>query len=145
MRGYFGIGIYHWQKACNAGTLFRSAMALGADFVFTVGRKYTRQPGDTPNVARHMPYMNFPCLTDFRQCCPVGAQLVCVEITPEAHELPRFIHPERAIYLLGSEGGGLPPELLRSNLVVKIPTKMCLNVSTAGSIVLYDRLAKGVK
>jgi hypothetical protein len=35
VRGYFGIGIYHGKTEENIGTLWRSAYAYGADFVFT--------------------------------------------------------------------------------------------------------------
>ena len=52
-------------------------------------------------------------------------------------------HPERAVYLLGSETDGLSPEALEHCAdVVQIPGEFSLNVSVAGSIVLYDRLLK---
>lgn len=143
-RGYCGIGIWHPQKETNVGTLFRSALAMGADFLFTVGRPYRRQSSDTTNAARHLPYYSYQNTEELLGSLPKGARLVCVEIDDGARPLPAFCHPEQAVYLLGSEGGGLPQELLRDNLVVQIPSQVCLNVSTAGSIVLYDRLAKKV-
>ncbi len=36
MRGYFGIGAEGISKAMNVGSLFRSAHAFGASFMFTV-------------------------------------------------------------------------------------------------------------
>jgi len=37
MKGYFGIGVEGVSKATNVGTLFRTAHAFGASFVFIVG------------------------------------------------------------------------------------------------------------
>ena len=36
MKGYFGIGVEGVSKAMNVGTLFRTAHAFDAAFVFTV-------------------------------------------------------------------------------------------------------------
>jgi tRNA G18 (ribose-2'-O)-methylase SpoU len=141
-RGYCGIGIWHPSKEVNVGTLFRSALALDADFVFTIGRRYSRQSSDTPNTIRHLPYYHYESFEDFKRNRPKGARLVCLEITENARDLRNFCHPEQAIYLLGSEGGGLPAELLRDNLVVKVQSQVCLNVSVMGSLCLYDRHAK---
>lgn len=51
-------------------------------------------------------------------------------------------HPLRALYLLGAEDHGLPPEVLaRCHEVVQVPSPSpySLNVAVAGSLVLYDR------
>lgn len=145
MRGFFGIGVWHPQHDCNVGTLFRSAYAFEASFLFTIGRKYRHQASDTCNSPMHIPYYNYLTYEEFNRHRPYNARLVMVEISEDAYSLPSFVHPERAIYIIGSEGGGLPPTLLKENLVVSIPTKICLNLATAGSIVLYDRCSKGVK
>lgn len=142
MRGYFGIGIWYPQKECNLGTLFRSAYAFGANFIFTIGRKYKTQSSDTCKSYKNIPCFNFLDLKDFQKHMPKDCRLVCVEIDEQAKEIKNFIHPDRAIYLLGSEGGGLPKDLLKTNLTVKINSNICLNLSVAGSIVLYDRTNK---
>ena len=55
-------------------------------------------------------------------------------------DAPAF-DPMAAAYLLGPERGSLSPEAqARCDLVVKIPTRFCVNVGTAGAIVMYDRL-----
>ena len=56
--------------------------------------------------------------------------------------LDKFVHPRRAIYLLGAEDHGLPPRILKDNIVVQIPTvkPISLNVSVSGSIILSHRL-----
>jgi tRNA G18 (ribose-2'-O)-methylase SpoU len=67
-----------------------------------------------------------------------------VEFDPRARPLDRYVHPERACYLLGAEDTGLPKHVLdRCRDLVQIPaTAYCLNVAVAGSIVMYDRAAK---
>jgi tRNA(Leu) C34 or U34 (ribose-2'-O)-methylase TrmL len=64
-----------------------------------------------------------------------------VELTDGATELPSFRHPRQAAYVLGPERGTLSVAMLeRCAFTVKIPTKFCINVATAGAIVMYDRL-----
>lgn len=138
-RGYFGIGIYHPKNECNLGTLMRSAHAFGADFVYTVGRPYRRQSSDTTHAAAHVPYFHIETLEDWRHFVPKGAIPIIIELTDHSINLTKFSHPERAVYLLGNEGGGLPLDLLKRYPCVQIDTKYCLNVSTAGSIVMFHR------
>ena len=53
-RGYFGIGVFHGKNEQNIGTLWRSANIMGADFIFTIGKRYSRQCTDTMKTPRHM-------------------------------------------------------------------------------------------
>ena len=144
MRGYFGIGIYHPKHHENIGTLWRSAHAFGADFIFTIGRRYRQQASDTTKAVRHIPLFEYTTLEDFEQHKPYGCQTVCVELTDESAPLTEFNHPSRAAYILGAEDHGLPLDYTRGKKSVVVPgATWCLNVSTAGSIVLYDRITKG--
>lgn len=142
MRGYFGIGVEKLSKAHNAGSLFRTAHAFGASFIFTVGAVYQRravEQVDTSKSAAHVPLHEFESWKELR--LPVGCELVGVELTDAAIELPSFRHPLSAAYILGPERGSLSPELTAlCEYVVKIPTKFCVNVGLAGAIVMYDRL-----
>ena len=45
MKGYFGIGIEGPSKSMNVGTLFRTAHAFGASFVFTLRAQYDARAG----------------------------------------------------------------------------------------------------
>jgi tRNA G18 (ribose-2'-O)-methylase SpoU len=57
--------------------------------------------------------------------------------------LEKFKHPERCIYLLGAEDHGIPPEIMdKCNGSVQLLGDYCMNVATAGSIVMYDRAVK---
>ncbi len=143
MRGYFGIGMLDPKYDVNLGTLWRSAFAFGANFIFTVGARYSRQPSDTTESIRHIPYWRFTDLTDFVQHLPPEANLVAVERDETAMDLQKFAHPERAVYLLGPEDGSLGSEVIeKCAYVIRFDSRYCLNVSVAGSVVLYDRLAK---
>ncbi len=140
MRGYFGIGVEGISKVINVGNLFRSAHAFGASFTFTVGAALAVQEAraDTSRALGHMPYYEFNGLDDFLM--PKGCQLVGIELTEDAVDLPSFHHPSSAVYLLGREKGSISPEMLGlCDHIVKIPTSFCINVAMAGAIVMYDR------
>lgn len=142
MRGYFGIGAEGISKPMNLGALMRTAHAFGASFVFSVNAAQKIREAyraDTSKSAAHVPYYAWSTLEDM--ALPHGCQLVGVELTDDAVELPRFRHPTAAAYVLGRERGDLTPEMLaRCHHVVKIPTRFCLNVSLAGALVMYDRV-----
>ncbi|MEE8083994.1 MAG: RNA methyltransferase [Alphaproteobacteria bacterium] len=142
MRGFFGIGVEGLSKPMNAGNLFRSAHAFGASFLFTVGVQYPRGEAglaDTSDAPGEVPLYEFATTADLD--LPSGCRLVGVELTDGATELPSFRHPRQAAYVLGPERGALSaPMLEKCAFTVKIPTKFCINVATAGAIVMYDRL-----
>lgn len=142
MRGYFGIGIQGVSKAYNVGNLFRTAHAFGASFVYTVDAKYSKNKWnktDTSKSIGHTPFYSFPSLNELM--LPQGCALVGIELTEDAIELPSFRHPTKAAYLLGPERSSLPQSTLdRCDFVIKIPMKFCINVGTAGALVMYDRL-----
>ena len=142
-RGYFGIGIFHCKTAENIGTLWRSANILGADFIFTIGRRYQKQASDTARTTKHIPLFHFKDYDDFFAHVPYNCQVVAIEITESAIPLEAYTHPERCVYLLGAEDYGLPNDVLnRCQNVVRLLGKQCMNVATAGSIVMYDRATK---
>jgi tRNA G18 (ribose-2'-O)-methylase SpoU len=142
MRGYFGIGAEGISKAMNVGSLFRTAHAFGASFVFTVAASYKRTLGgksDTSDAVTHVPFYAFPDIDSL--LLPKHCTLVGVEIDDDAIDLPSFHHPNAAAYILGPERGALSPATLeRCAYVVKIPTRFSINVGLAGALVMYDRL-----
>jgi tRNA G18 (ribose-2'-O)-methylase SpoU len=142
MKGYFGIGVEGVSKAMNVGTLFRTAHAFGAAFVFTLRAQYKRREGalsDTSDTPRSVPAYTFPDLESFR--LPQGCRLVGVEINDQAIELPSFRHPRQAAYILGAEREGLSAEVQAlCDYVVKIPTRFSVNLGVAGALIMYDRL-----
>lgn len=143
VRGYFGIAVWHPKTGVNIGTLWRSAAILDAAFLATIGKRYPPQASDTTQTPRHTPLWHFDTPEDFWAHVPAGCQPVAVEIHRRAKSLPRFVHPERAVYILGPEDGTLPDLFVeRAYAVVQIPGAYCYNLAVAGSIVMYDRIAK---
>ena len=87
-----------------------------------------------------MPYFHYNTFEDFYEHLPKGAMLVGVELTDDAVDLETFNHPRRCVYLLGAEDHGLSKKAIeKSHHLIKFKSEMSLNVSVAGSIVMYDR------
>ena len=107
MRGYFGIGVEGISKPMNVGSLFRTAHAFGADFVFALAPAVNVKElysSDTSQTAEHVPlhvYDNAEALK-----LPKGCALVGIELSDDAIELPSFSHPPRAAYVFGPERAG---------------------------------------
>ncbi len=141
MRGYFGIGVEGISKAMNLGNLFRSALGFDASFIFTVNADFNpkRALSDTADTPGQLPLYQFADAEAL--VLPRDCELIGVELLDEAGDLPSFRHPRRCAYVLGPERGSLSPAMVaRCDQVVRIPTKICINLATAGAVVMYDRL-----
>ncbi|MFH1153899.1 MAG: RNA methyltransferase [Pseudomonadota bacterium] len=142
-QGFYGIGLIHSVKDLNIGTLWRSAYILGASFIFTVGNRYRTQGSDVTKSWLKIPLYHYDTMNALYDHLPHDTRLVAVEMAPQATPLKDFVHPPRAVYLLGNEQVGLPPGLLADcHAVVSLPGAFSLNVSVAGSLVMYDRICK---
>ena len=142
-RGYFGIGIENTKSKANIGTLWRSAYCLDASFIFVIGNRYKHQVSDTVKAMRHIPMYHYDSFDDFYKNMPKDCRLIGVDNLPKARNLSDYNHPERAIYLLGAEDHGLSKKALdMCHGLVKFESRHCVNVSVAGSIIMYDRKSK---
>jgi len=142
-QGFFGIGIQNGKTPENLGVLWRSAQNLGASYIFTIGNRYAKQACDTHKAVGAMPYFHYKTFEDFYNNLPKGAMLIGVELDDKAVALESFEHPRRAVYLLGAEDHGLSKIAIeKSHYLVKFKSILSLNVSVAGSIVMYDRQSK---
>lgn len=144
-RGYFGIGCLGMKTHDNYGTLLRSAQLMGAKFIYLIGTRFTEPPEDTMKSWRHIPLYQHETFDCFLKSMPYESKLIGIEMTDKSLSLPEYSHPERACYLLGSEDFGLPEIVIdQCDDLISIPGKLTgsLNVSTAGSIALYDRIVK---
>jgi len=146
-RGYFGIGVLNIKNGLNLGTLWRSAYIFEADFIFTIGHRYKRQPSDVLKTWRTIPLLQYRDFEDWKNHLPYDCIPILVEQNEKAHNLSGFTHPKRAIYLLGAEDYGIPKKYLRGYPVIQVdsPRHYCLNVATAGSLIMYDRHNKDIK
>lgn len=142
-RGYFGLALYRPKKATNWGSLVRTANLLDCRFIATIAARYPIQSSDTRKSHRHVPIFEFETFEDFQKFMPkMDCQLIGIELEERAKELKDFVHPERAVYMLGAEDAGLPPNVMdQCDHLVKLKGTASMNVSCAGSIVLYHRMA----
>jgi tRNA G18 (ribose-2'-O)-methylase SpoU len=143
-RGYYAIGMENIKTESNIGTLWRSAKIFEAQYIFTINRRYKYQSSDTYKTYRHIPLMHYKTTDDF--IIPHDCKLVGVEICDTAIPIKYYKHPERAIYILGAEDHGLTNKMMdMCHEIIQLPGEFCLNVATAGSIVMYDRYIKRCK
>jgi len=141
--GYFGIGCLNMKRSTNFGTLFRTAQIFNADYIFLIGTRFVPQVSDTMESWRHIPMFIYRDFKDFNDHRPYSCKLIGIELTDNATMLCDFIHPAQACYLLGAEDYGLTPEAIsKCQEIICLPGEKSLNVSVAGSIVIYDRIAK---
>lgn len=144
MRGYFGIGIVNGKCEANIGTLWRSANIMGAQFIFTIGKRYPkRQTTDTMDTPKHIPLFEYGTWEDFKSNLPRDSEIIAVELHEKSKPIKTFNHPERAVYLLGAEDKGISEEILKDcRRIVQLPGEYSMNVAVAGSIVMFDRINK---
>ena len=142
-KGYFGIGCLNMKTSMNYGTLFRTAQIFGADFIFLIGPKFKDQVTDVMKSWRHIPTFSYRDFSDFNEHRPYSCKLIGIELIESATPIKDFKHPKQACYLLGSEDNGLTREAIDNcQEIIVLPGERSLNVSVAGSIVLFDRINK---
>lgn len=140
---YFGIGIYQPKTEENIGTLWRTAFIYGASFIFVIDAKYKKQSSDVLKVWSKIPLFQYKNIQAFLDTVPYSCKVIGVEMEENSIPIKEFEHPQRAIYLLGSENNGLPKELQsKCQDLIVLPGKKSLNVAVAGSIVIFDRINK---
>ncbi len=143
----FAIAAWEISKEHNVGTLVRTAHAAAAEEVILLGdREWNIEAARTADLYTEI--VQLPAATDaFRSHLRSrGWNLVVVELDKASTNLFDASYPPRPCFLLGAEIGGVPRELVDSaELIVQIPQwglVPCLNLAVAGSIVVYDHLAK---
>lgn len=140
--GYFGVATWQMKNVLNMGAIHRSASAFGASFICLIGHRFKQAPTDTTKAGRNIPIFVYPDMETFLARRPHDCVIVRCDvdgITP----LPTFLHPPRSIYLFGGEDKTLPQDV--GDRDVSIPTDTCLNIGSAATVVLYDRIAKAYK
>lgn len=148
MENYCGVVMEAPKLQGNIGVLFRTCNVLGnVDFLGTIGEKYNKDNHwDVSDAHRRLPVWHYKDADDFYDHLPLQCTVVGVELVKKRSEpLEDFEHPDRAIYLFGNESDGLSKSSLsRCRKVIKLPsaTGTSMNVSSVGSMVLWDRYLK---
>lgn len=144
--GFFGIGCIGMKTAHNYGTLFRTAQVFGADFLFLIGHRFKKQASDTMKSWHHIPVYSYIDFEDFNDHRPHSCVLIGIELDKRATPISDVTHPKNCCYLLGAEDHGIPPRVIeKCDRLIQLPGERSLNVSVAGSIVLFDRINKQEK
>ncbi len=141
-----------WDDGYNVGGLFRVAAACGASELVMVGR--TPVPPD-PRIG--VTSLGFHRRVAWRQFAKWGEavealrsegfRLVAVEVAEDATHYMKCGYGEKCCLVLGSEGGGVTPGLLKScDEVVAIPMYgkgRSLNVHVAAAVVAFEAMMRG--
>eukprot|EP00802_Teleaulax_amphioxeia_P013627 Tamp_13680.p1 GENE.Tamp_13680~~Tamp_13680.p1 ORF type:complete len:295 (-),score=32.68 Tamp_13680:386-1270(-) len=144
--GFFTIGVAGGKKIDNIGTLWRTAYQLDAKGLFVIGHRYGlrhMEKTDVIKTTHKIPTIHYSDWDAFRNAAPHDAQWVAVGNGGEP--LESFCHPPCAVYILGTDDDGLPPSVVEScHARVMLPTIDAgrVDVTTAGSLVMYDRVLK---
>jgi len=140
---YFGIGVYRPKTWENIGTLWRTAYIYKASFIFVIEAKYKKKSSDVLKVWSKIPLFQYETSEAFLASVPYSCKVVGIELDDKATPIKDFVHPDRALYLLGSEDNGLPKSLKKNcQELICLPGAVSLNVAVAGSIAVFDRINK---
>ena len=140
---YFGIGVYQPKTWENIGILWRTAYIYKASFIFVIGARYKKPSSDVLKVWAKIPLFQYTTLESFLDCVPYSCQIVGIEMNNKSFPIKEYLHPNRAIYILGSEDNGLPNALIKKcHDLIYLPGDTSLNVAVAGSITIFDRVNK---
>ncbi|MBN1476493.1 hypothetical protein JXA47_07065, partial [Candidatus Sumerlaeota bacterium] len=142
----FKVAVVNMSKEMNIGSLLRTAHAAAAQEVLLVGEpSFNTYAAATADRWTDVSYLETTgdLIAHARE---VAMALVSVERDDRAVGLFEAQYPPCPIFVLGAEKFGVPADVLdASALIVQIPQwglVPSLNVAAAGSIVIYDHLAK---
>lgn len=142
------IALVNPKFARNVGAVIRIAACFGLKQVWYSGDRMNLDPTGKerlPREERMKGYANVQLIQHdaFFDQFPREVVPVAVELKPGSEQLHDFEHPDQALYVFGLEDGSLQrDELVRCHRRVVIPTRHCLNLATAVSILMYDRMVK---
>ncbi|MEZ8041022.1 RNA methyltransferase [Vibrio sp. 1F263] len=142
-KSHVTIGLTNPKSPTNVGAVMRAAGCYQVDEVKYTGQRYDKAAKfytDTKSATRTIPLTGVESFLDNLNS---ETKIVCVELAEGATPLPRFKHPENAIYIFGPEDGSISQDVAdRADHVVYVPTVGCMNLAATVNVLLYDRLAK---
>ncbi|WP_158968786.1 RNA methyltransferase [Paraglaciecola sp. L3A3] len=128
----------------NMGSILRAAGCYQVATIRYTGKRYARASAfstDTKNAHLNIPVTQ---VAEIIQAEPDKDLVkVGIELVEGATPLPKFKHPDNALYIFGPEDGSLSQEVVNQcDHIVYIPTVGCMNLAATVNVLLYDRLAK---
>jgi RNA methyltransferase, TrmH family len=127
----------------NLGAILRIAAHFGARAALVAGKGISPAAYRTSQGgAEAVEVLGVPDLGPALDTCRKAGFTVCASSSHEGRDLYAQPLPPRAVILLGSEGEGVPPELLRkADVTLNIPgtgAVESLNVAAAASVILGE-------
>lgn len=143
--GYYGIGLHDVKNGYNVGGVLRAIGAFGGKFLAVSGNRWS-QKGDWRHMDTEGAHLRLPVYlnaTDMFTYMPYGCEPVAIELSKDARSIVNFKHPKVAMYIFGPEDGSLPDSVLeKCKSKIYIPTEYSLNLYSAATAVMYDRVSK---
>lgn len=128
----------------NLGTVIRAASCFDFKQVWFSGQRLELDPtrqNRLPREERMKGYMDVEVFQSdrFFDAFDDDTVPVAVELKPGAVPLQDFIMPAKPLFVLGPEDGSLERvHLQHCHYIVVLPTRHCLNLATAVSIMLWE-------
>ncbi len=143
-----------WDDAYNVGGMFRVAAGCGAAELWLVG-KTPAPPNPMIGVTslgmhRRVPFREFQKWDEAVSIAKAeGYELIGVEVTDDAVHFMAYEFGDRVCLVLGNEGSGITPGLLRAcQASVMIPMYgkgRSLNVHVAAAVVGFEAMMRGTE
>ncbi len=141
------IALINPKFARNVGAVVRIASCYDIKQVWFSGDRLQIDPTGKDRLPREERMKGYAGV-ELYQCDQIFEQFenavpVAVELKPGSEQLQTFVHPANALYVFGPEDGSLErSDLIHCHYRVVIPTRFCLNLATAVSTIIWDRMLK---
>lgn len=137
------IGLTDPQTPFNVGAVLRAAGCFNAKKVLYSGQRYNNAMKYSGNTQKEGKNIELKWTEDFYTEIEEDMKVICVELIEGATSLPSFVHPEKALYIFGSESGTVLQDVIdKADDCVYVPTNGCMNLAASVNVLLYDRLSK---
>ena len=132
----------NWELHISSRSVPDTALKSPSRVLPTLPKQVSHSPNPpplsgAPQAWTRLPFFKYADMDSFCSTAPYDAPWVAVE--SGGTDLADFVHPPRAVYILGSEDHGLPPDVLAAcPLRVSLDSvRSCsYNVAVAGSILV---------
>ena len=141
-RNNFHVAVENFQHDFNIGSIARNANAFNAKSLHIVGRRHWNRRGAMKTEA-YMNLYHHQTVADFAEWCEKNEiHMIAIDNQPGAVKLSQAEMPENSVFVFGSEGPGLSPEMILScQKMIEIEqfgSTRSVNVGVASGIIMYE-------